>query len=128
MLYAVKRDMLKAQKGYTERILSHINELSIKVEDEVPLYRHFVHCLHSLPVAYRQFGGTITNEELFNKFKRKGIILRNNISLQNDIGMYTLFSRKSEFNTWDKYLTFHETRSQDSTMESSSRSYDVYLI
>ncbi len=37
LFYAVKRDMLKAQKGYTVRILFHINELSIKVEDKVPL-------------------------------------------------------------------------------------------
>jgi hypothetical protein len=120
--------MLNSQKGYTARILSHINELSIKVEDKVPLYRQFVHRLHSLSVAYRQFGGTITNEELFDKFKQKcRTLLEQHPSLQNDISMYTLF-RSSEFNTWDKHLTFHETRSQDSAMESSSRSYDAYLI
>ena len=64
LFYAVKRDMLNNQKGYSTRILSHINELLIKVEDKVPLYRQFVHRLHSLSIAYRQFGGTITDVEL----------------------------------------------------------------
>jgi hypothetical protein len=119
--------MLKNQKGYTMRILTHINELTIKVEDKKALYRQFVYQLHSLSVAYRQFGGTITNEELLDKFKQKcRSLLDQHPHLHDDIGLYTLF-KGVEFNTWDKHLTFHETRSQDSAIESSSRSYDAYL-
>jgi hypothetical protein len=113
LFYAVKRDMLKAQKGYTTRIPSHINELTIKVEDKKPLYRQFVHRLHSLSVAYRQFGGTISNEEILDKFKQKcRSLLDQYPSLHDDVSLYTLFKSKNFNNTWDKHLTFYETRSR----------------